>query len=669
MDYRNRLAAQVALLAALLAATAPAIAAPAAGIALPDQTNIFDPTRAPVIILHIAARRIVLTPRFTGTATTITQQQIATNANQSFAGIVAKAPGVAVSSSGEIHVRGSHGQYTYYLDGAPLPESVSGSFEELINPKNIQSLNIFTGGFPASYGDNLAAVFDVSAKAGDVGNPHGFVSEWVQGYSSYETAGQAGGGDRRLTYFVSGLKDSTNRQLDPVTEDPIHDAGNQSVLFEKLDYQAGRSDRLILDLAQTGSYYQIPDTQEQLALGVDDTQKENGEVSNLIWRHTPGADKLVTALYSHSSQLRYFPSAADLAGASPDNPLASASENRTSDYYGVRVDYSHPMPHNHVLGLGTDDDTVTGSEHFNLIESNGTPTAYAEDEKISGNDRSLYVEDDWSPGRWRINYGVRYDEHKTDTDQSQFSPRFNTVYVASRHDKLHADYDREFQPAPVEDVRKLDATTAPFLPERDNFYEAGYQHDNAGYTETFSAYYKTEDNVIDDNVIAGTLIPEPFNVQKGYVRGLEWTVSGPIVKNLSFYANYSRSWAQSAGAFTGGFIPLATSPDYFYDDHDQTDTASVGADYERNGTFASIDGEYGSGFPYGESPTGQVNYLWTEPHFIFDGSAGANIQRGTIELTVINLLNRPYIITQGGVFSTTQWGQGRTFGLKYTYNY
>ena len=249
------------------------------------------------------------------------------------------------------------------------------------------------------------------------------------------------------------------------------------------------------------------------------------------------------------------------------------------------------------------------------------------------------------------------------------SASLRIAVIADSHDKFHADYDREFQPVSVEDVRQLDPTTAPFLPERDNFYEAGYQHDSGGYTETFSAYYKTEQDVVDENTITGTIILEPFNVQKGYVRGLEWAVSGPIAPSVSFYANYSRSWAQSAGNFTGGFIPLATSPNYFYDDHDQTDTASVGASYERNGTFMDIDGEYGSGFPYGTSPTGQINYIWTQPHFIFDSSVGAKVQRGTVEFTVINVLNRPYIITEGGVFGTTQWGEGRTFGVKYTYNF
>ena len=63
--------------------------------------------------------------------------------------IAATVPGTAAAATGEIHIRGSlHGQYSYYLDGAPLPADVTGSFSDLINPKNIETLRVYTGGFP-----------------------------------------------------------------------------------------------------------------------------------------------------------------------------------------------------------------------------------------------------------------------------------------------------------------------------------------------------------------------------------------------------------------------------------------------------------------------------------------------------------------------------------------
>jgi outer membrane receptor for ferrienterochelin and colicin len=610
-------------------------------------------------------------PKQVSGGTELSTKEIENQAGSGFVqNVVSKIPGAAISSSGEFHIRGSHGQYTYYLDGAPLPASVSGSFEDLINPKIIDHVVALTGGFPAYYGGNLAAVFDVTSKAGQAGPPTGSIQQTIQGDSTYNSMIQASGGDGRFTYFLSGVRDFTNRQLDPVTENPIHDGGNQTVGFGKFDYQAGENDRIIYDAADTSAFYQIPNTPDREALGQNDTQRENGVVNNLIWRHTPGADSLTTAFYSHASRLQYFPSAADLIGASVDNPLATAFENRTSSYYGLRIDYKHPFGKNHILSVGTDNSTMIGSENFTLsTNSGGATSTIADNENISGNDRGMYIQDDFTPGRFRFNYGARYDIHKTDTTASQLSPRFNAEYALDSHGKLHADYDRLFEPAPVEDVRKLDSTAAPFKPERDTMYEIGYAHTNAGSTQSFSAYYKTEQDVIDENVITGTLIPEPFNVAKGYVRGLEWAFDGPVNPQISYYFNYSRSWAQSAGNFTGGFIPLSSPPGWFYDDHDQTSSASAGLSYDHDNKFANIDADYGSGFPYGQDAAGNVNYLRVDPHLIFNSVVGVRFNKSEVAFTVLNVLNHPYVITEGGVFSQQQWGQGRTFGLKITQNF
>ncbi len=173
--------------------------------------------------------------------------------------------------------------------------------------------------------------------------------------------------------------------------------------------------------------------------------------------------------------------------------------------------------------------------------------------------------------------------------------------------------------------------------------------------------------MIDENILPGTQIPEPFNVQKGYVRGLEVSLEGPLTRSLSFYANYARSWARAAGDFTGGFVASGTAPPgYFYDDHDQTHTASVGVDYAARGLLAGIDGEYGSGFPYGQDNLGNVNIYRVPPHFIFNANVGAQIGHGQISLTVDNLVNHPYVIKQASPFTDQEFGQGRTYGVKWT---
>jgi hypothetical protein len=687
----SRLIGRTLALAAACLATLPRIAsaqALPASNSLPlnvSNSAIFDPNRAPIIVIHIGAHRLVLVPRTVGGAQVIHPSASDAKTDQGFSHLITSTiAGAASAPSGEFHIRGSHGQYTYYLDGAPLPASVSGSFSDLINPKNIETLRVLTGGFPAEYGNNLAAVFDVTARAGQPGRPRGFGQQLASSFSTYESTVQFGGGSPRLQYFISGLRNFTNRRLDPVTQDPLHDAGADAVLFGKFDYGAGPNDRIVLDTAHTDAFLQLPNEKEQQQIGRDVTQREDGDFANLIWRHGQGPQSLKVALYSHQSRLRYTGDPAhDLAGATPGNAdgsvpanlPSSAFEDRYANYIGLRTDASSRIAARHKIGYGFDISTVTGAEHFTLLNAvdNGDGTTgiqmVQDDHELSGGDKSAYLQDDWTPGRLLVNYGVRYDIHKTDTTTSQLSPRLNLTYTLSGRDKVHAYYDRLFQPAPIEDIRKLDPNSVPFKPERDNFYEVGYTHENGGITTSLSGYYKTVQDVIDENIIAGTQIREPFNVQKGYVRGLEFAVDGSLTRDLSFYANYARSWARAAGDFTGGLVPVGAPPGYFYEDHDQTHTASVGLSYQKRGYSANLDGEYGSGFPYGQNAVGLPNVYRVPAHFIFNLELGTQIGRGQLALSTQNILNHGYVIKQASPFSDREWGQGRALGVKWTQNF
>ena len=680
----------LALAAACLAALSGTTSAqtPLAASALPaavPNSSIFDPDRAPIIVIHIGTHRLVLVPRSVGGAQVIHLNATSNKSDQGFAHLITSSiAGAVAAPSGEFHVRGSHGQYTYYLDGAPLPESVSGSFSDLIDPKNIETLRVLTGGFPAQYGNNLAAVFDVSARAGQPGRPRGFAEQLLSGYRTSQSTIQFGGGAPRLQYYLSGVRNFTNRRLDSVTQDPLHDAGADSVAFGKFDYEAGANDRIILDAARTDAYLQLPNDEARQAIGRDVTQREDGDFANLIWRHTQGLNGVTAALYTHQSRLRYTgdpahdladASAASADGGTPANLPSSAFENRYANYIGLRTDAVTRVTAQHKVGYGFDISTVTGAENFILLNAvdNGDGTTGVQtvndSHALSGGDRSAYLQDDWTPGRFLVNYGVRYDIHKTDTTTSQLSPRLNLTYSLNGRDKLHAYYDRLFQPAPIEDIRRLDPNAVPFKPERDNFYEVGYVHENGGITTSLSGYYKTVQDVIDENIIAGTQIREPFNVQKGYVRGIEFAVDGSLTRDLSFYANYARSWARAAGDFTGGLAPAGAPPGYFYEDHDQTHTASVGLAYAKRGLTVNLDGEYGSGFPYGQSAAGLPNFYRVPAHFIFNLELGTRIGQGRFALSASNVLNHGYVIKQASPFSDREWGRGRTLGVKWTQNF
>ncbi len=678
---RHQLSARVA--AGLLAIYMPA-ALPAIALADDSQQNIFNPNTAPVIKVLVFGHKISLTPQVGASQTTITAKSIENNpADTNLNSIVAQTvAGAASAPDNDIHIRGSHGQYSYYLDGAPLPANVTGSFEDLINPKDIETLRIFTGGFPAEYGGQLAAIFDVTAKAGQVGRPGGFMQQLAQQFSTYQTTTQVGGSAKDLSYFISGIHHSTDLFLSPLTETVVHDGGTEDVGFGKFDYQSGAKDRITLDTGIDSARVQIPNT--------PDNQSEGGTFENLIWRRTTGPDWLRSVVYVHDSGLHYMGSPLDLTGGFPNGPPAPGSvqtiENQWANYIGLRMDYSALANRDNRLQMGFDVDNVTGEERFTLnsVLQNSTETTITDNGGIHGGDRSVYVQNDWTNGRTLVNYGARYDVHQADITTNQLSPRVNLYYNVDGRDKFHAFYDRLFQPASIEDVRKLvgnsaigdNSVSVPFQPERDDFFETGWEHDNKGTTETLSAYYRAEKNSIDDQILGSTQIDVPINFSKGYARGVEFAIDGSMSKEVSYYANYARSWAKEKGPITGGlFSANAAPPGYFYDDHDQTHTASFGLSYERGGSFASLDGEYGSGFPYGalNDAAGNVvalNYIRVEPHVIFNFDVGANLGKNTqVALIVDNLLNHPFLLKQASPFVNTQWEEGRSVGVKFTQNF
>ena len=655
------------------------------------NSNIFDPARAPEIVIQIGVRRYVLVPRTGGGETTIGQKQIEqTNPTNFNALVAAKTPGVAQAPSGEIHVRGSHGQYTYYLDGAPLPSNVGGSFSDLINPKDIENLRVYDGGFPAQYGGQLAAVFDVTTKGGH-GRPNGFVQDLEQGYSAHETTGEVGGSEGTVGYFASAIRHSSDFYLSPETQTPLHDSGLETVGFGKIVYQARPNDRFTLDADDSGALIQVPNTPDRQAVGQDDIQKENSSFANLIWRHGTGPDAFNVALYTHQSRLRYFGSPQDLvvsplaapgsATPTPASQLDETDEDQTGEYVGLRLDKPQQVTPQHHIQYGLDADRATGHQVF--LASGGDNLS--ESRYFTGGDRSAYLQDDWTPGRFLVNYGARYDVHQAFATTSQVSPRLNVTYHVGGRDDFHAYYDRLFQPVNIEDEKELSGANAsavtPIKPERDDFFETGWEHRQGGATLTADAYYRAEKDTVDDSTFANTQIDIPVNFKKGYTRGVELAVDGPLLKTVSYYANFARSWAKEAGPVSGGLLGAAPT-DYFYDDHDQTNTVSFGMDYESHGVYANFDGEYGSGFPYGQptdamgnpildangNPTA-LNYIRVEPHTTLNFTVGG--KHGPLELAFLvnNILNYAYIIKQAGAFSNTQWAPGRTFGAKVTLSF
>src|SRR4029077_7411083 len=66
--------------------------------------------------------------------------------------------------TGEVHIRGQHAEYTYYIDGVPGTSGVSGSLNELFDPSVVHRIDFIAGGWDAEYGEKSAAIINIQTK-------------------------------------------------------------------------------------------------------------------------------------------------------------------------------------------------------------------------------------------------------------------------------------------------------------------------------------------------------------------------------------------------------------------------------------------------------------------------------------------------------------------------
>ena len=576
-------------------------------------------------------------------------------------------PGASINPDNGLRIRGADDQFSTYLDGVPLPQSVSGTITDVFDPKDIQTLRVYTGGFPAELGGQLSGVFDITTKIAH-GPPAESVSQSIAGDSTYDTFGTVEGGSGALSYFGSASGRSTNFFLSPPTQTASHDAGHEDHGFFKFDYAAGKADTLILQLGSNDSHFEVP--------GTADEQHETGNMANIVWSHVRGLDTSRLSLYTHTSSLTYLGSPDDI-----DQGILETNESLRAAYIGVRGDQTIAGPDgSHFFKAGFDVSKATTSQDFQV-------TIPPSDEDPGGtlSDTSsphawnigVYAQDDWTQGRFLINYGARFDVNSQDTTTNQVSPRVNIKYRLNGHDTLHAYYDKLFQPVSVEDAAHLvgnnavgdNGTLEPLKPERDDFYEVGIDHAQQGLSLGLAAYYKNGKDVRDDDEVGNANIFLPVSDAKAYFRGCELTISHEFSPALHGYGNFASSWNKNAGPITGGLNEGGISTTYFYDDHDQTYSSAFGLAYDHRDIYADLNGQYGSGQPYGQiddtngNPIA-LNYLRVPPHVVFNIDAGKRWPSGfKTAVFVNNLFNDAYVIKQVTDLSNAQFAEGRVVGI------
>ena len=625
-----------------------------------------------------------------GAPTTTTSQLL----QQSIAG-AARAP------TGEVHIRGQHAEYTYYIDGVPVLPGISGSLNELFDPSVIDRAEFITGGWDAEYGNKNTAIVNIGTRI-PVGGPHFNLSGYT---GSFDTNGQAAtvsDSKGRWGWFLSGTRQNTNMRQEPVVADPttseginFHNNGLDESAFGKLKYTPTDHDAINLNLNWSTTQFAVPYDSTGGAF-VDDPQKDVNEFVNLGWRHQfqSGAevgtgDELFAALFARHGTLNYTPGATDQPSFVffPDTTLFNISEDRSFKTYGTKLDYQIKRSHDLEFKFGTLASTTTGQENFLTTASDGSHGP-ASNSDLKGHDVGVYGQTVILPvERIELRAGARYDSHTAPFAGTthQLSPRIKLSLFAGPQLTAYGYYGRLFLPTNIEDLRAVTSAAdsgvvaLPTLPERDDFYELGLvRRFPLGVTLKLAGYMKIGRPGIDDNTVPGSAITTSVNLGKANVKGIETVFevrpSGP----LSGYMNLALNHGYGHGPVTGGFFPTdpADVPGGWFDfDHDQRISAVGSIVYSAHRLNASATGIYGSGLTNGADITAPIGRglfdfnksIHVDPSFIVNASAGYSLIVGNTslrpEVYVDNVFDRHYLL-KGAFFSGASVGRPRSVQAK-----
>ena len=613
-------------------------------------------------------------------------------ANDSLNSIVQTVPGIVKFSYNEPVAHGFHG-LIYEIDGAPLPQTTSSNFAEIIDPKNVDSIEVFTGAFPAEFGGTRegAVVNILTKRAGDpTSGGSGALEVEGGGYGYAKSSISRGFSIGAAKLFLNVNSQRTGRGLDAPTFVPVHDKSAQSDQFLRFLTPLGKGNTLAIDASNQLAQFQIPinpaanpNDPVLNSPTQDDVQREYDRFVNLVFTHTNEAGN---GYYQVIPWARYGRVAydGDLAQAllgtftaadGTVSPLQGLRQDRVAAYQGLRF-ASFKASGRHAIKYGLEGSVE--QFHSNVrIAQQGLPD-FLDNVAAHGSQVAAYVQDKWAPANnVSVELGLRYDRSTGFVNGNQLSPRVGINVSPDRKNILHAYFGRLYAAPALEDVRRAAVITGAttnatpvydLKPEHDTYIEAGIAHTFAPEFRGYVNYWtRNVSNVLDTSQLANTPIFALFNNAAGRAEGLEVRLDRTLRNRASWFISGSASRSYAGGVSGGSFVvdPASLPPGLQPEDHDQSFAAN-GAYTHRFGPthnwFATLQSEYGTGYPVNF----QAGIARLPAHLTFDVALGREAENGKLgfSLTAQNLTNRKYILKIANGFNTTQWAPGAAIALK-----
>ncbi len=569
--------------------------------------------------------------------------------------ILLATPGFIQDENGRFHFRGSHGQAMYVIDGVPVTDQTQATFSNSMDPGQVESMEIVTGGVSAEYGGKPGAVVNLTSKSG-LGTPGGFQGEVSLGaarFRTFESGLSLRGCTDKAGWFVSAAASSSDRFLDPVNFENYHNHGDTGRVFSRFDWLLTDTDTLRVTAGGGATRREVVNLASQEARGQDQHARNLDASLSAAWTHLLGPDASIetTLFYRHSSA-RLDPTR-DLepgfSGDGPDFPFW-ARQHRTLDNQGLTLAYQsggqedtlkaglqyvrYPVHETFAFAIPDDSRVTDPADPLHPYTPSGGGAIFHFDEGIAPTLASAYVQKDLKTGNWNFGLGLRLDSyHGRGYVQNQLQPRLGASYTFTGSGTLlRASYDRLMITPENEnlafstsqkawDLTPKAGTPVPLLkPELQDSYLVGVEQQMGSLLKASLDYWwKESTNSADNDQFLNTGVLFPIAAASGRFHGMDLRLDLLEVAGWSAYVSAGTVRTIFRNPTIGGLSSaVSKGPDGspYLIDHDQKLTLQMGIHYQRKTFFAQVVGRYDSGLVAGDPATvaGDPDYAFGIPY-------------------------------------------------------
>jgi hypothetical protein len=557
--------------------------------------------------------------------------------------IVTSTPGFAKDENGRFHFQGAHSQSEYVIDGQTIADQTGVTFSNSIDPGIAQGIEIIYGNVPAEFGEKVGAVINLTTKSGlGLGAPKTEAFVGGSKFATVEAGASMAGGSQTFGYFGSINGSKSDRFVDPVNFDNLHNHGNTARGFLRLDAQTPDSKnslRFTLLLGET--HRDVPNTFTQEAAGQNERVRSADQNINLGWQSIISQNAVLEiAGFGRFSKFK-------LDGTPNDTPVVVASD-RTLNNYGIAPSFSWTNSTNEVkVGLnlkrypirerfsfGITDPGLNDPSNADAFNPNLAPYDLTRgghlfnfSDRRTGSYDAAYVQDNIKFNNLTANLGVRYDRNSLPLRETAVQPRLGVAYfIPATKTVFRASYNRvlytpEYEnilfgsspsaaalaPPAVQASQELGGGDLLVHSERQHAINVGVQQAVGSRLRLDADYWRRRSRFAgDQGQFENTGIVFPLAFTKGNFDG--WDVRLDLAKTAGFrgFLSLGHVHAEYVPPFTGGLFLDTEAVDSltggpFLIDHDQKLQAqgALSYDFGTSGVWVATNVRYDSGLVTG----------------------------------------------------------------------